>query len=58
MPTNPSRREFIAKSTAALGAFTILPSYIALGGQSSTGLAPSEKVRLAIIGIGNQGDRD
>jgi predicted dehydrogenase len=52
-----SRRDFL-KSSAAFGALTILPSYIALGNQSSTGLAPSEKVNLAVIGIGNQGGND
>lgn len=48
-----SRRHFL-KSSAAFGAITILPSYIALGNQSTTGLAPSERVNLAIIGIGNR----
>ena len=52
-----SRRGFL-KSSAAFGALTILPSYIALGNKSSTGLAPSEKVNLAVIGIGNQGGGD
>jgi predicted dehydrogenase len=52
-----SRRDFL-KSSAAFGALTILPSYVALGKQSSTGLAPSEKVNLAAIGIGNQGGSD
>jgi predicted dehydrogenase len=51
---HPSRREFL-KSSAAFGALTILPSYIALGNQSSSGLAPSEKVNLALVGIGNRG---
>ena len=52
-----TRRDFL-KSSAAFGAFTILPSYVALGNQSSTGLAPSEKVNLAVVGIGNQGNGD
>jgi predicted dehydrogenase len=52
-----SRRHFL-KSSAAFGALTILPSYIALGNKSSTGLAPSEKVNLAVIGIGHQGGGD
>lgn len=51
---HPSRREFL-KSSAAFGALTILPSYIALGNQSNSGLAPSEKVNLALVGIGNRG---
>lgn len=53
-----SRRNFL-KSSAAFGAFTFLPSYIALGNKSQSGiLAPSERVNLAVIGIGNQGNGD
>jgi len=53
-----SRRRFL-KSSAVFGAFTILPSYIALGNRSSSPLrAPSEKVNLAVIGVGNQGASD
>jgi predicted dehydrogenase len=52
-----SRRHFL-KSSAAFGALTILPAYIALGNKSTTGRAPSEKVNLAVIGIGNQGELD
>jgi len=55
--TSVTRRDFL-KSSAVFGAVTLLPSYIALGAKSSTGLAPSEKIRLAVIGIGNQGHRD
>jgi predicted dehydrogenase len=51
---HPSRRDFL-KSSATFGALTILPSYIALGNQSSSGIAPSEKVNLALVGIGNRG---
>lgn len=47
-----SRRHFLKTSTA-LGAFTILPSAVALGKES-----PNSKVRLAAIGVGNQGGRD
>ena len=57
MPYNKtviSRRDFV-KSSAAFGALTILPSYIALGNKSTTGLAPSEKVNVALVGIGNRG---
>ncbi|MGZ0654942.1 Gfo/Idh/MocA family oxidoreductase [Coraliomargarita sp. W4R53] len=49
-----SRRAFL-KSSAALGAFTILPSYVALGNRSSAGIGPNDKVNLAIIGVGNRG---
>ncbi|CAA6696528.1 MULTISPECIES: Gfo/Idh/MocA family oxidoreductase [unclassified Lentimonas] len=52
-----SRRDFL-KASVAFGALTILPSYIALGKQSGTGIAPSDKVNLAVIGIGNQGGID
>ncbi len=52
-----TRRSFL-KTSSVFGALTIIPSYVALGNQSTTGLAPSEKIRLAIIGIGNQGNRD
>jgi predicted dehydrogenase len=55
LPHTPSRREFIRKSTVALGAVTILPSYVALGNQSSNGIAPSEKINVALVGIGNRG---
>jgi predicted dehydrogenase len=55
--THTSRRNFL-KSSAAFGALTILPSYIALGNKASTGLGPNEKVNLAVIGIGNQGGGD
>ncbi|MGJ8651690.1 MAG: Gfo/Idh/MocA family oxidoreductase [Opitutaceae bacterium] len=54
---HPTRRDFL-KSSAAFGALSLLPSYIALGNQSSTGVAPSEKVNLAVIGIANQGGKD
>ena len=38
------------------GASTVLPSYIVLGNRASGDeLAPSEKLNLAVIGIGNQG---
>ena len=49
-----SRRSFLKRSSA-FGAISIVPSYIALGNKSSSGLAPSEKVRLAVIGAGNRG---
>ena len=49
-----TRREFI-KTGAAFGALTILPSYVALG-QRSGQLGPNDKLNVAVIGIGNQGD--
>ncbi len=55
--TLASRRDFL-KTSAAFGALTILPSYVALGKQSGTGIGPNEKVNLAVIGIGNQGGND
>ncbi|MGJ8638808.1 MAG: Gfo/Idh/MocA family oxidoreductase [Opitutaceae bacterium] len=54
---SPSRRDFL-KASAALSAITILPAHVALGNQSKSGVAPSEKVNLAVIGIGNQGNND
>lgn len=51
--TDLNRRNFL-KASAAFGAFTIVPSYVALGNKSSTGTAPSERINLASIGIGNR----
>lgn len=53
---NHSRRKFL-KSSATFGAFTLLPSYVALGAKSSAVVGPNDKVRLACIGIGHQGQR-
>src|SRR5215831_17545656 len=50
--SNPTRREFIATTTAAAAAFTILPRHV-LGGPRF--VAPSDKVNVAIIGAGGQG---
>ncbi len=47
-----SRREFLAKTTAAAAAFTIVPRHV-LGGQRF--VPPSDKVNVAIIGAGGQG---
>ena len=47
-----TRRQFIATTTAAAGAFTIVPRHV-LGGQRF--VAPSDKVNVAIIGAGGQG---
>jgi len=49
-----SRRDFIKKS-AIFGGLTIIPSNLVLGQNSSKGVAPSDKVNLACIGIGNRG---
>jgi predicted dehydrogenase len=54
MPTSTSRRHFL-KASGALSAWALLPAHVALGQQSSAGLAPSERVNLAVIGIGNRG---
>jgi predicted dehydrogenase len=48
---NMNRRDFL-RHTAAVGAFTIVPSHL-LGGRGNT--TPSEKVNVAIIGTGGQG---
>ncbi|MGC6423954.1 MAG: Gfo/Idh/MocA family protein [Lentimonas sp.] len=53
-----SSRRYFLKASAALGAISVLPSHIALGNRSSSGLAPSEKVNLAVVGIGHQGNGD
>ena len=47
-----TRRQFIATTTAAAAAFTIVPRHV-LGGQRF--VAPSDKVNVAIIGAGGQG---
>lgn len=54
-PCDKSRRNFLKASTA-FGAFTILPS-AGLFGQKS-GISPNEKINLAVIGCGNQGNSD
>lgn len=53
---NPSRRSFL-KTSSALGAFTILPSS-GLFGKNHSGVSANEKVNLAVIGIGHQGNND
>src|SRR5512134_1707746 len=54
MDTKPTttRRQFIATTTAASAAFTIVPRHV-LGGQRF--VAPSDKVNVALIGAGGQG---
>ncbi|MBK1875996.1 Gfo/Idh/MocA family oxidoreductase [Pelagicoccus mobilis] len=57
-PAN-SRRDFIKKSSLAFGAATILPSYVALGKQSSSDiLPPSERVNVAFIASAGKGFRN
>ena len=46
-----SRRDFV-RTAAATAAFTIVPRYV-LGGRGNT--APSEKLNVAVIGVGGQG---
>lgn len=53
---NTSRRDFL-KASGAIGAVTILPSS-GLFGQAASRVSANEKVNLAVIGIGNQGDND
>ena len=51
----PSRRQFLAQSAGAVGAFSIVPRYcVAQSGQTP----PSEKINLAAIGVGGQGAGD
>jgi predicted dehydrogenase len=47
-----SRRNFIAKTAAAVTTFTIVPRHV-LGGPKY--VAPSDKVNIAIVGCGGQG---
>jgi len=48
-----SRREFLQGTAGTVAAFTIVPSFV-LGGK--TGAAPSDKLNIAIIGVGGRGD--
>jgi predicted dehydrogenase len=55
---HPSRRDFLKRSTA-FGALTIVPASVVMGTRSrAASVSPNEKVRLAAIGIGNQGGGD
>lgn len=57
--SSSSRRDFIKKASATIGAATILPSYVALGNQSgSKTLAPSERVNVAFIASSGKGLRN
>ena len=51
----PSRRRFIGGAAASIAAFTIVPRHcLARSGQTP----PSEKIRMAAIGVGGQGGSD
>jgi predicted dehydrogenase len=53
--TNLTRRSLIAKTSAAVSGFTVLPSYLALGKPDAAGnLPPSRRINLACIGIGGR----
>ena len=53
-----TRRDFL-KSSAVFGAFTILPASLVMGTRSRAAtVSPNEKVNLAVVGIGNQGNGD
>lgn len=59
-PRNSSstRRDFLKRS-AALGAFSFLPASLVMGTRTRAAtVSPNDKVRLAVIGIGNQGGGD
>jgi len=47
-----NRREFMGSTAAAAAVFTIVPSCVLVG---SGGPAPSQKINLAFIGVGDQG---
>ncbi|UCE48036.1 MAG: Gfo/Idh/MocA family oxidoreductase, partial [Phycisphaerales bacterium] len=47
-----SRREFLYGAAAATAAFTVVPRHV-LGGRAGT--APSDKLNVAIIGVGGRG---
>jgi predicted dehydrogenase len=51
-PHRVSRRQFIAGTALATTAFTIVPRHV-LGGPKF--VAPSEKVNIAVVGVGGQG---
>ncbi len=51
-PSGSSRRQFITTTASAVAAATILPRHV-LGGPGF--VAPSDKVNVAIIGVGGQG---
>ncbi len=54
MAKRTTRREFVRKSTAALGAFTIVPRKVLGRGHTP----PSDVVNLACVGVGGMGRND
>jgi len=50
-----SRRDFIGRTAAAVGAFTIVPRYVLAGSGQAP---PSEKLNIAAVGVGSQGITD
>ena len=52
---SPSRRRFLAEAAGSIASFMIVPRYC-LAGSGQT--PPSEKVRIAAIGVGGQGGGD
>lgn len=56
---NPFTRRDFLKRSAASGVFSILPASLVMGTRSrAETVSPNEKVRLAVIGAGNQGAND
>jgi predicted dehydrogenase len=57
LPQGHSRRSFM-KQSAVAGTFLLLPSHFVVGSKNKVnpGLPPSERVNLALIGIGNRGN--
>ena len=52
--TNISRRSFLQRSAAAAAAFTVAPSTIL--GKSHGHIAPTDKLNIAVVGIGGMGN--
>ena len=58
-PTHTATRRDFLKRSAAFGALSIVPASVVMGTRSRAAtVSPNEKVRLAAIGIGNQGGGD
>lgn len=52
---NTSRRDFLKKTSAAIGGFMIVPRFV-LGGPNY--IAPSDQIRIATVGAGGKGYSD